>query len=179
MKRLLSIIFVALVCALSASSLYAQPKSVGVRLGYYMEATYQHSLGRNFFIDANAGSSVLGDFKASSTVNGIISTFNAPAAKINLYWSAGLAMGYMVDLWNIRDFDEDYFDYRFLDHGFTFGFVPGFGAEFNFDFPLQISVDVRPVIGFHVVDTNGGSTVNFYNYGMFGFVPSVSFRYAF
>ena len=60
------------------------------------------------------------------------------------------------------------------------------GLEYNFEFPLQLSVDIRPYFGFHVAE---GRDINselsyspktgFYNRGLLGFIPTLSARYRF
>ena len=58
---------------------------------------------------------------------------------------------------------------------FVFGVVGQVGLEYTFWFPLQLSVDLRPQIGFAA--GNGGA--RFYTEGMFGFVPTIGVRYRF
>jgi hypothetical protein len=58
-----------------------------------------------------------------------------------------------------------------VESNFMFGFVGQVGLEYNFDFPLQLSADLRPVLGW--------SDGKFYGDGVLGFVPSISVRYRF
>ena len=52
MKKTIIIIAVMLGFAFAAS---AQPKAIGGRLGYGIEASYQHTLGAPHFLELNAG----------------------------------------------------------------------------------------------------------------------------
>lgn len=178
MRRFILLLAIALV---PAAALSAQPRSVGVRMGYYFDAMYQHDLSQKFFVDAALGTSVNGDFRVSSTVNGVFYSFDAPEAYFNLYWSAGLAMGYMGDNCTVDVLDLPVrVEGTFYSKGFAFGFVPGIGIECDFNIPLQLSLDIRPVIGFHVAEGyNGRTYANFYDNGLFGFIPSISVRYRF
>lgn len=68
-----------------------------------------------------------------------------------------------------------------LDYGFMIALAAQIGLEYNFWFPLQLSLDIRPYFGLHV---NDGfhiykSKAGFYNYGMMGFIPTLSVRYRF
>lgn len=68
---------------------------------------------------------------------------------------------------------------------FYVGIAGQVGLEYTFEFPLQISVDVRPYLGMH---SNTGIKMNdqqyagksgFYNAGLAGFIPSISVKYRF
>ena len=52
MKKIIAILFAAL--TVSSVAAIAQPRAVGVRVGYGVEASYQHTLGANF-IEADLG----------------------------------------------------------------------------------------------------------------------------
>jgi hypothetical protein len=71
-----------------------------------------------------------------------------------LNWYAGVGGG--LGSWNYDD------NYGINDNG-TFGFVAGdLGIEYNFDFPLQLSLDIRPEIYLNsssYVDDNFGTDV--------------------
>lgn len=164
-----------------SGALYSQPKSVGLRMGYDIRAVYQHNINGSYFIEAGAGTSVSGGFNTGVMFNGYIHSFGNSAARFNVYWSAGLTTGYMPDRFTVDFFNGPSFDYSrtLVDYGFMLGAVPGIGLECDFSFPLQISVDIRPVIGFHVGEFEGNSFANFYGNGLYGFIPSISVRYRF
>jgi hypothetical protein len=49
------------------------------------------------------------------------------------------------------------------------------GIEYNFQIPLQLSLEVRPCVGLHLAD----KSVSFYDNGLLGFIPSLGIRYTF
>ena len=91
MKKI--ILVAALVLGFAAAAA-AQPRAVGVRLGYGVEATYQHTVGSANFVEANLG---LNDF---TTLN-VAATYNWMLAKPQwtdrgewgVYAGAGAAVG--------------------------------------------------------------------------------------
>lgn len=176
-------------CCLSLTS-NAQPRAVGLRIGATgFEVSYQHTLGKDF-IEADAGM----DFgyggpgiKAAASYNFI---FARPAwsdrGSWALYAGPGVAMGYVSDrtTYTILGYDgmrEYPLKVHPADHGFMFALSGQVGLEYNFWFPLQLSVDIRPYFGFHVNDGyySYGSKTGFYNYGLMGFIPTLSVRYRF
>ena len=103
-----------------------------------------------------------------------------------LYAGPGVAMGYVSDrtTYTILRYDgmrEYPLKVHPADHGFMFALSGQVGLEYNFWFPLQLSVDIRPYFGFHVNDGyySYGSKTGFYNYGLMGFIPTLSVRYRF
>ena len=180
---------VLLSCCLSLTS-NAQPRAVGLRFGVTgLEASYQHTLGKNF-IEAEAGMDFgYGGpgFKASASYNFV---FARPAwsdrGSWALYAGPGLAMGYVSDRTTYTvlvsgGMGELPARIHPADHGFMLSFTGQVGLEYNFWFPLQLSVDIRPYFGFHINDGfySYRSKTGFYNYGMMGFIPSLSVRYRF
>ena len=63
------IILVAALLLGFAAAVAAQPRAVGVRFGYGVEATYQHTVGSANFVEANLG---LNDF----TILNVAATYN-------------------------------------------------------------------------------------------------------
>ena len=191
MKR--SIIILA--AMLAATTALAQPRSAGVRMGAGgLEASYQHSTFRDQFIDVNAGldfgynaNGRLG-YKVTAIYNFI---WARPAwtsrGSWELYAGPGLSMG-GVDHQAVHKVGKERFGYN--DGGFMLAVAAQVGVGYEFEFPLQVSLDVRPCFGFHINDgthsdpvtgvtINYGSNAGFYDNGMMGFIPSVSVRYRF
>ena len=146
MKKI--IILAAMVLGFSVAAA-AQPRAVGLRLGYGAEATYQHTMGDSNFIEANLG---LNDF---TTLN-VAATYNWMLAKPQwtdrgkwgVYAGAGAAIGFNDDI--------------------CVGAAGQVGLEYTFWFPLQLSVDIRPQLG--LVNSK---------YGIWGWAPHLSVRYRF
>ena len=129
MKKIILVAAMVLGFAVAAS---AQPKALGLRFGYGAELSYQHNMGGANFLEADLG---LGDFKyfnaavaynfmiaqPSWTSRGTWGFYAGPGAGV------GLALG-----------DVNYFALS------AAGMV---GLEYTFDFPLQLSIDLRDNIG--------------------------------
>lgn len=166
MKRII-VIIAALLCV--AASAFAQSKSLGVRFTGYsgMEASYEHFLGDapNFLeaeVGVNAHHSTVG-FQVTGIYNWQIEEFYwTPRGDWSLYAGPGVSLGTSA----YKDDDSTYSAKAF------FGITGQIGLEYSFWFPLQLSVDIRPVIGV----TKGG----FYDDGLaYGLLPTFSVRYVF
>lgn len=155
MKKVIIVIAAVFGFAAMAS---AQPKAIGGRLGYGLEASYQHYLGKPHFMEINAGFDFLNSFKATGTYN---FTFAQPSwtPRGNWAWYAGPGITLGSTYYN-------------KDHHFVFGFVGQIGFEYKFWFPLQLSADLRPTFG--ICDGE------FWKDGLvYSFVPTFSVRYSF
>ncbi len=142
MKKILLIAALVLGFAAAAS---AQPKALGIRGGYGVELSYQHYIGGSDFIEADLG---LGDFKyfnAAATYNFSIAEFGDG---FKFYAGPGVALG--------------------LGEYLHLGIAGQAGIEYNFSFPLQLSLDVRPQLGL----------VN-QAFGIWGWYPHLGIRYQF
>ena len=146
MKKI--ILVAALVLGFAAAAA-AQPRAVGVRFGYGVEATYQHTVGSANFVEANLG---LNDF---TTLN-VAATYNWMLAKPQwtdrgewgVYAGAGAAVG--------------------LHKALYLGVAGQAGLEYTFWFPLQLSIDIRPQLG--LVNST---------FGVWGWYPHLAARYRF
>lgn len=157
MKNL--IITIAIICAAVIAAV-AQPRAIGARAGYNFEVSYQHELA-NGMLEVDAGFSpflfqkgVMYDIDG----NPMEQTYYYGRAQItlvydwlmnitpNLNWYIGPAVGVS---WGYGEFfDIPHYDkngnlttYRRL------GLPAGgqIGLEYNFDFPLNLSLDWRPM----------------------------------
>lgn len=193
MKRIL----LTIIITAAAISAYAQPRAAGLRLGVCgFEASYQHTMNKNQFVEGNLGLDFGYGAQGSPGIRatGIYNFIWAQPAWTNqgswaLYAGPGVTLGYVNDQVHYKVGNEVP---NFLDNGFMFGICGQVGLEYTFWFPLQLSVDLRPAIGFHV--NNGiryvdpishvksdryGSRVGFYDNGLLGFSPTISVRYRF
>lgn len=157
MKKMIITAVIALAAVFAAN---AQPRAIGGRLSYGIEASYQHTLGGADFIEANLGLFGFDALNATATYNFMIAQpawtergewgfYAGPGASIGYWWAGANA--------------------------FTVAAVGQVGLEYSFWFPLQLSVDLRPQVG---IATNGNG-VRFYTDGLFGFVPTLGVRYRF
>lgn len=130
MKKFLLVMAAVLGMAVVAA---AQPRAIGLRVGYGAELSYQHTIGGANFLEADLGWSV-GAFCLTAVYDFSI----APLGPLNFY--AGPAI--QANL------------YALGDAGMAF--LPGVGGqlglEYIFDFPLQLSLDWRPML---VIGGNG------------------------
>ena len=190
MKRFFTILCVFLGISAIAS---AQPRSVGIRAGIKgLEASYTHKLDYKKFIEGNAGFDFSYNGKTGFKATGIYNVIWArpewtKKGRWILYAGAGASTGWVHDMCVQKEGDERL---GYMDAGFMIAALVQVGLEYNFDFPLQLALDVRPYLGIHVNDgrtfdkisdvkKSYGSTVGLYDNGLRGLIPSISVRYSF
>lgn len=133
MKKI--ILIAALAFGLVATAA-AQPRAIGLRLGNGGEVSYQHTLGQNF-IEVDGGLGV--GFKKTLNV-GATGIYNIMIAQPQwtdrgewgFYAGPGAAVGLGLG--------ENNF--------FTLAVAGMVGLEYNFWFPLQVSIDYRQQLGY-------------------------------
>lgn len=192
MKRMILTISILATAACIAT---AQPRSAGIRIGATgLDATYQHTMNSNQFIEGNIGidfgynANGKAGFKATAIYNFVLAR---PAwtsqGSWALYAGPGVSLGAVNDM-AVYKFGKERQGY--LDNGFMIAIAAQVGLEYNFDFPLQLALDIRPYFGMHINDgkyydvinqenKSYGSTVGFYDNGLLGFAPTLSVRYHF
>lgn len=150
------------VFALVSAATFAQPRAIGARFTNGFEVSYQHALDDNM-LSADLGYSFGawgfgGQGQAVVTYDWIFPINSSGAGEWN--WYAGAGAGVSAG-WN----------------SFGVGVAGRIGVEYMFDFPLQLSVDYRPVIGPQIFYTGGVgfNAVGLYGSGAFG----LSARYIF
>ena len=160
MKRVILTIFIAILATMPAKS---QPKALGLRLGNDCQVSYEHNIGdKANFLEADLGmqfyygyaaglnAAVAYNFMIAQTdwtEKGKWGFYAGPAAKLGYVWIGGyLAVGAQV------------------------------GLEYEFDFPLQLSIDIRPVVG---VALEGGYLSIYGADAILGALPCLSVRYRF
>lgn len=124
MKKAL-IIIAALVCFATAAS--AQSRTIGARITYGAEVSYQYSFGQDF-LEAD-----LGWFDHGTYLTGIYDFILASEGNFNFYAGPGVSLGY---------YDND------DDNGFNFAIAGQIGMEYNFNLPITLSLDWRPAYYF-------------------------------
>ena len=149
-----------------ATAAFAQPRAVGLRIGYGAEASYQHSMGENNMIQVELGLPGFNAIEAAATYDwlnpgGLMIPWENKGSW-NWYAGVGAGVGYNWGTWWYSPY--------------AFGGVAGrVGVEYNFWFPLQLSVDWRPVIG---VEGNKYG-VDFYADGLYSGAIAIGARYIF
>ena len=148
----LSILFI-----LSALAASAQPRALGVRLGTELQMSYEHGIGADF-IEVDMGYELINLVNVAGAYNFMIAQpewtrrgewgfYAGPAAKVG---GAGV--------------------------GFYLALGAQAGLEYNFDFPLQVSMDIRPAVG---VALEGGTCSIYGAEAILGSIPCLSLRYRF
>ena len=167
MKRIIAIL-IAIFASVSVAK--SQPKAVGLRAGMDCQFSYEHvmtggrqgAVSSGDFIEVDLGVEFIYGYavglNAAAGYNFMIAQpewtqkgqwgfYAGPAVKVGYLWVGGyLAVGAQV------------------------------GLEYNFDFPLQVSLDIRPAVG---VAFEGGSCSIYGAEAILGSIPCLSLRYRF
>lgn len=136
--------FVFILALLFSSTLaFSQTGNIGLRLGANdgvgAEISYQHLLGSSNRIEFDLGwrDSRSWDLVKLSGIYHWVMPIEG-----GFYWYVG--PGAALGVW---DYDDDFpFDDRNNDEGFFLNVAGQVGIEYNFDIPLQLSLDVRPEV---------------------------------
>lgn len=147
MKKIILIAAMVLGFAVTAA---AQPRALGGRLGYGVDLSYQHTVGGVDFIEADLGLSNFNALNIAATYNFMIAQPAWTAqGEWGFYVGPGVAIGAAKNI-------------------FMVGAACQVGLEYTFDFPLQLSLDVRPQLGL----VGQG-------FGIWGWYPHLGVRYRF
>jgi len=176
MKKYLILFFALLFGAAVAN---AQPRALGFRFGWGFEASYQHTINKGF-IEGDFGvdfyDTKIPGFKATAVYDFLLNPdiTITDRGSWQFYAGPGISFGHIADVVN-------YYDPHVSLNGTMVGLVAQVGVDYTFWFPLQLALDLRPVFGMHVNDRTEvfERHSEFYNYGLYGFIPSLSVRYRF
>ena len=138
-----------------AAAVQAQPRALGLRFGWGVEASYQHSLGSNM-LQADVGFHEFGGISGTVTYDWIWG-INSWKEKGEWNWYAGVGGGLGL---------------AFGGYGFI-GVAGMVGVEYNFWFPLQLSLDYRPVLG----PNFGKNHFGFHDHGFYNVGFSVRYKF--
>lgn len=118
----------------------AQPRAIGGRIGYGIDLSYQHTVGENR-VNLEVGFPSFHGINAAATYDWIF-PITSWQEKGSWNWFAGVGAGLGFNFHNYMNV----------------GVAGRIGVEYNFWFPMQLSLDWRPVIGpsFHF-EKNGGT----------------------
>lgn len=141
MKKLILLFAVFATFTFAASAQEIADNAIGLRLGdddgFGAEISYQRALGENNRLELDLGIRSGNNYDGFK-LTGLYQWVWHLDGSFNWYAGAGGGVGsYSVDIPGGEDFDD------------TFLFVAGdVGIEYNFDIPLQLSLDIRPELGF-------------------------------
>lgn len=157
MKKFFMIAALVLGVSLAAN---AQPRAIGGRLGYGLEVSYQHSFGQANMLQAELGIPGFNGLEGAVTYDWIF-PINSWQEKGSWNWYAGVGGG--VGMWGFQH-----------PAGYV-GVAGRIGVEYNFWFPMNISLDWRPIIG----PAFGSGWVGYYTGGLWQGGIALSIRYLF
>ena len=148
-----SILLVAIMAMFGVATAVAQPRAIGGQIGNGIMFSYEHTLGNNFVsVDAGFPGWFYRGFgiEGAATYNWL-NPFGADFPAVsqgdwNWYMGAGLGLGDFISA--NRSFDSSAgMTLKTVANSFYLGAAGRFGVEYNFWFPLQLSVEWRPLIG--------------------------------
>lgn len=132
-----SLILAAILAVVSVATAVAQPRAIGANLGGTFDVSYQHSLGEANMIDLSVNIPWIGGFGIGATATyDWINPFGTAIPwneKGEWNWSLGVGAGLGI--------------YGFSNPDLYVGAAGHVGVEYNFWFPLQLSIDWRPNLG--------------------------------
>ncbi|MCL2435990.1 MAG: hypothetical protein FWD09_07645 [Lentimicrobiaceae bacterium] len=160
----------------------AQPRAIGGRLAWNIGASYQHSLGEKNMIQVDLDfPSYFWGIQGTATYNWIFPIKSWPhAGSWNWYAGVGAGVGYKwYNSWLFSWNNWSNWDKR-VYRGVFVGVAGMIGIEYNFKFPLQLSLDWRPVVGPIIGRKyNGNIGADFYGEGLITSAFALGVRYKF
>ena len=164
-----SLILAAILAVVSVGAAVAQPRAIGLNLGSGSGISYQHALGESNMLDISANVPVLFD---GLGIGGIV-TYDwinpfgtAVPWEYKGAWNWYLGVGGSGGMYGLFSSEAPNYWYA--------GVAGHVGIEYQFWFPLQLSLDWRPTIG---VD----NTADHLGFGLNGLYSGISLgvRYLF
>ena len=170
-----SLFLTAFMVVLGATMAYAQPRAIGGRLGAFDGVSYQHGFGDSNMLEIEAGFSIDGRTDVwnggthgrywGSTVQAAVTydwidPFNATfpwshRGEWHWYLGVGAAGGFGWDV--VTSVGSAAGNWGFV------GAAGRAGVEYDFWFPLQLSIDWRPTLGLGLADDgNKGADAGLY-----------------
>lgn len=132
MKKFLLIAFMAIAGVAYAA---AQPRAIGANLGYGIDFSYQHSLGEANMIDLSVNVPFFNGIGATCTYDWIDPFGTSVPWNEQGEWHWYMGVGAGAGMYNFS-----------APVGYV-GAVGHIGIEYDFWFPMQLSLDYRPNIG--------------------------------
>ncbi len=154
----------------SIAAAYAQPRAIGLRQGYGTEVSYEHGVGENM-VSLDFGIIGYAGLEAVATYDWI-DPFNATIPWANRgewHWYMGVGAG-LAWYW-LSGYQNAF--------AMSLGAAGRFGIEYDFWFPLQLSLDWRPVIGPSIYTSYGSTGAGFNTGGLYAGAICLGVRYKF
>ena len=134
MKKIFTTLFIMFAIV---SISFAQPRAIGGRVGYNLEFSYQHGIGDGFMVELDAGATNVWNGWAYADVNAMFDwVFNIGGSGWNWYVGPGVGLGFAFGKW--------WHDYNYMPFRLNVG--AQIGIEYQFDIPLNLSLNWRPMV---------------------------------
>jgi hypothetical protein len=177
MKKLL---LIAIMAVAGVAAAVAQPRAIGINLGYGADVSYQHSIGASNMVDLSVNIPAFSGIGATATYDWVNPFGTAIPWNNKGEWNWNLGVGAGVGVYNpfrtvavgVNEQGELVKEWAGKIYVGAVGHV---GVEYNFWFPLQLSVDYRPNIGVAIA-ADGGAMFN--GVGLFSGI-TIGARYLF
>ncbi len=167
-----SIFLLAAMVVLGAATAVAQPRAIGGNLGTDLGFSYQHGFGDKNMLDVSVNVPLINGVGVGGKVTyDWIDPFGTAVPWSNRgewHWYMGVGGG--ASVW-----------FPYAHDGYTWwnaGVVGHIGIEYDFWFPLQLSLDWRPQLGVGNYDYYGnGNRINFDLGGVYGLSLGVRYKF--
>lgn len=167
-----SLLLIAVMAFVGAATAVAQPRAIGGRLGTDPQFSYQHGFGEKNMLSLDAGLFDVFHGAQAAVTYDWINPFGASFENVwdhkgEWNWYMGIGAGAGVSVW--RNWSIN--DYVVRDVYSYVGVAARVGVEYNFWFPLQLSIDYRPIFGPAFAskgDNQGNHKTDVYFHGAYG-----------
>ena len=160
-----SFILVAILAVVSVGMAVAQPRAIGVNIGYGADISYQHTLSEANMLDISLNLPSFAGIGAKVTYDWINPFGTAVPWEYEGAWNWYLGVGASGGMYGLLNSN--------IDNAWYAGVAGHVGIEYQFWFPLQLSHDYRPTIGIL-----GANKIAFNPYGLYDGI-SLGVRYLF
>lgn len=134
-----SILMVAFLAMVGVATAVAQPRAIGVNLGWGADVSYQHTLGEANMLDVSVNLPQFAGIGAKVTYDWINPFGTAVPWEYQGTWNWYLGVGGSGGVYGLLN--------SALTNTWYAGVAGHVGIEYQFWFPLQLSLDYRPTIG--------------------------------
>ena len=153
MKKLL---LVAIFAVAGIAAAVAQPRAIGVNVGYGVDLSYQHGFGDANMLDVSVNIPAFNGIGAKVTYDWVNPFGTAVPWDYKGAWNWYLGVGASGGMYGLLDNVKD-------NGAWYVGAAGHVGIEYQFWFPLQLSLDWRPTIGVVGADGIGFNTAGLYD----------------
>ena len=134
-----SFILAAILAVVSVGAAVAQPRAIGLNLGWGADLSYQHTLGEANMLDISVNIPQFAGIGAKVTYDWINPFGTAVPWEYEGAWNWYLGVGGSGGMYGLLNSN--------IDNVWYAGVAGHVGIEYQFWFPLQLSLDWRPTIG--------------------------------